>query len=462
MTHIDCVGSEDELNLQTEYVKKTVFEKLRVLQTSSKKSNVLPLQVLRAGESFRVNCLNGQGIQDLRTSLIQLIHQLPWYGEQIPESYLKLRDWVSSQIEDGEVRRTWIDWARYSRALEECGLDDVNAAIATSFLHELGTLKYFAEAPEVLAKAREWHPPLKYLETLEDTVYISPHWIIDSLKGLMRHDREALLGYFSQDGTQDRSKWLRRVHRLSAFGIMHEELVPYMWPSAERSKGFWEWARTHVREGMLWERDVATCDADYLRVLALLQGCDIIHRISDDEFVAPGLLSKTQAKRVDARAYSDESCLFGKTVNYHALPPGFFERVIVRCRRVATHMDFTSTSAVLYRVSTRGGPVEKVQLHVPTLMRGSLDVELPAVLHNESEVEVLLRHGVVQRGLKAQVFVVRGAGDVNLEIRASSRRQLTEILGTISSIENFFPGMHKASTKDIPGTDDLQEPVQVP
>ncbi len=39
-------------------------------------------------------------------------------------------------------------------------------------------------------------------------------------QGLLRHDRDALLGYFGQEGSEDRNKWLRRVHRLSAFGII--------------------------------------------------------------------------------------------------------------------------------------------------------------------------------------------------------------------------------------------------
>eukprot|EP00961_Rhodomonas_salina_P025041 337514-Rhodomonas_salina.1 len=147
----------------------------------------------------------------------------------------------------------------------------------------------------------------------------------------MRHDRNALLAYFGQEGRADSNKWLRRVHRLSAFGIMHDELMPFMWPADERSRDFWTWARTQDQEGALWERDVAADAADYARVIALLSGCDIIHRIDHDEHVAPALLSTAQHQRLDARAYSDASSPFGLSCSYEALPPGFFERVIVRC-----------------------------------------------------------------------------------------------------------------------------------
>ncbi len=54
--------------------------------------------------------------------------------------------------------------------------------IATVFLHETGTLKYFAAVASVVSKAASWHPPMLFLDTLEDTVFISPHWIIDALK----------------------------------------------------------------------------------------------------------------------------------------------------------------------------------------------------------------------------------------------------------------------------------------
>ncbi len=145
-----------------------------------------------------------------------------------------------------------------------------------------------------------------------------------------------------------------------------------MWPSGERSQSFWAWARSQEREGALWDRDVAKDNTDYARVLALLSGCDIIHRIGksharmfcpsedsvlvcsgswiegpvlwivlsdrllawaiagQDEHVAPSLLS-SQHQRLDARAYSDAASPFGLSATYEALPPGFFERIIVRC-----------------------------------------------------------------------------------------------------------------------------------
>ena len=65
--------------------------------------------------------------------------------------------------------------------------------------------QFFEDAATVYAKAAAWHPPLAYLSVLENSVYISCFWIVDSLKGLIRHDRGALLSYFGQPHIPDRS-----------------------------------------------------------------------------------------------------------------------------------------------------------------------------------------------------------------------------------------------------------------
>eukprot|EP00961_Rhodomonas_salina_P042811 575673-Rhodomonas_salina.1 len=176
VTHIDCVASEGELRLQTEYVRRVVVAKQRDLEAASGSNSVLPLRVLNGGESFRVNCLHGHGVPELRASLIDITLRLPWYGEQIPASYLQLRSWVMERLQQG---RTWIgtapsrrlmarcsvwarliglwcvgaaDWQSFSQAGAECGLDDMNMHIATVFLHETGALKYFGDVPAVLTR----------------------------------------------------------------------------------------------------------------------------------------------------------------------------------------------------------------------------------------------------------------------------------------------------------------------
>lgn len=105
------------------------------------------------------------------------------------------------------------------------------------------------------------------------------------------------MNYLAVEAVAEKNKWLRRVHRLSSFGLMHQGLVPMMWPALPGSP-FWQWARRQEREGALWERDVANSDADYLRILALLHGCDVIHRVGETASVCVGGAARRQAIRV--------------------------------------------------------------------------------------------------------------------------------------------------------------------
>ncbi len=82
----------------------------------------------------------------------------------------------------------------------------------------------------------------------------------------------------------------------------------------------------HDDEAELWQRNVATSAADYERVLASLQGCDLLHSISDSDFVVPALLSTAMVPRVDARVYSDADSPYRLNVTYSTLPSGFFDR----------------------------------------------------------------------------------------------------------------------------------------
>ena len=141
---------------------------------------------------------------------------------------------------------------------------------------------------------------------------------------------------------------------------------------AQSSKDFWAWVKGQEEEAELWVRDVALSDSDYERVLALLKGCDLLHSISDSEFVVPALLSTVLVPRVDARIYSDADSPYRVSMAYSTLPPGFFDRytlhcssswskfgsclwpccwcrLIVRCRRSFTHMDFSKDCAAFYR-----------------------------------------------------------------------------------------------------------------
>ena len=120
------------------------------------------------------------------------------------------------------------------------------------------------------------------------------------------------------------------------------------------SKAYWIWARRHG-EGELWPRDVASSEKDYDLILNLLQGCDVLHHCSDDEYLAPALLADTQRNKLDARAFAppDGCCAMRLCVSH--LPDGFFSRLLVRMARDYSHLDFTIDAAALSLLLTVSG-----------------------------------------------------------------------------------------------------------
>ena len=66
VTHIDCV-SQKELDRQIKFVQELVLSKLQDLgEEDDGDSDVVPLTIWNEGRSMPVNCLLGQGVQDLR------------------------------------------------------------------------------------------------------------------------------------------------------------------------------------------------------------------------------------------------------------------------------------------------------------------------------------------------------------------------------------------------------------
>jgi hypothetical protein len=221
--------------------------------------------------------------------------------------------------------------------------NDRNLQISTKFLHDTATIKYFGNTSAV-----EKNSPM------DKTVFIDNKFIINVLKGLIRHNRTLLLTFFEQrvlkfeEQAWTRKDWIRRIHRLAIYGILHKELIHFLWPGGVTglSKQFWKWTRElGQEESELWSSNVASSEEDYERVMNLLEGCDILHPISEVEFIVPGLLAGTQKNRLDARAFSPPEGSVQQIFCFAYVPPGFFERLLIKCRRSYSHMDFTFDSA---------------------------------------------------------------------------------------------------------------------
>ena len=90
--------------------------------------------------------------------------------------------------------------------------------------------------------------------------------------------------FFGQrEDEQTRKLWLRRVQRLATYGVLHQDLIPFLWPGGTLglSTVFWKWARSQ-EEGELWSRDVASSEEDAIAKAEGLHG-DSVHLVQDEE-----------------------------------------------------------------------------------------------------------------------------------------------------------------------------------
>ena len=102
-THIDC-ATEEEVERQVAVVKTTVEHTVKQYEEDEAVTRIPSLTVWQGGESLRVNCLDGTGRVELKQSLIEMAHALPWWEESIPKSIVMLK----SKIEEASLRNTWL------------------------------------------------------------------------------------------------------------------------------------------------------------------------------------------------------------------------------------------------------------------------------------------------------------------------------------------------------------------
>ena len=355
VTHVDCVRKE-EVERQIKLVQGMVQSTLKRLRLDSEKGGnfIAPLAVLRDGRSLRVRCLERQGIGELTRTLIDMTHDLSWWQETIPKRFMQLQQQLAKMAAKRRVAVSqniltdWLTWEEYADVARACKLDDMLTQIATKFLNDNAYIKYFGRF-EIGHGGRQ---------TAKDKiVFISPHWIINVIKGLIRHERDALLSYVlagAQQQNEGASDCLRWIQGFVSQGVLNKGLVPFLWPSGSTvsSTRFWQWA-SQQNEAILWSKDgkpVQLCieKQDYENVLTLLEALDLIHPISDTTYMVPALMPEAFLNRIDARAFDSADCSIHTNFFFTSMPCGFFEMLIVKCRQFYTHVDFSATVAAFF------------------------------------------------------------------------------------------------------------------
>jgi hypothetical protein len=245
---------------------------------------------------------------------------------------------------------------------------------------------------------------------VREFVYIDPKWIIDAFKGLIRPNRNALLDFFVSAknlSDDERNSWLVRIRRLAAFGILHKELVPFLWPGGLEglSQTYWMWVRSQ-KEGDLWPRPVASDQKDYDRVLEFLESSDMLNPVNESEYVAPALLAVPRSHILDPRAFEPPlGDTVQKSISVACLPDGFFNKLLVKLRHCNNHMDFSAYGAALYRSGL------KTQLFLT---------------HSNNEAHAASRK----------------RSRVTLHMFTTTKKQMEQIMQHLADLFNFFPGMY--------------------
>ena len=335
-THIDEVNA-DTLEAQCSCVKSTVQDWLQSLAVRIRGAKT-PC-VWGGGESMRVNCLAGDNIDVLRVAVINFTKTMPWYKEALPASWIKLVDRLQLRCRaSAEAHEHYLDWRTYTSLADSCGVGRGMLNSATKFLHDSGQIRYFGDL------SREGDPNNG---TLQSTVYISPIWMMNVMKGLIRHDRQAMTNFFLQ---QQNKVMLRYINQLNLYGKLHKDLAPFLWPSQPVSGEFWSFVRgKSKREAELWAEDVITSNEHLERAMALLKGFDLIVEVFPD-FIVPGVLAPAMVPCTPA--FDIDQCPFQVQYTYCAIPAGAFDSIVVRMiKKYPAAFDFTPASANFYNKS---------------------------------------------------------------------------------------------------------------
>ncbi|EKX37649.1 hypothetical protein GUITHDRAFT_116126 [Guillardia theta CCMP2712] len=338
-THIDIAG-QSEIEDQSEEVRKCVQEELKKM-SEEEDENILPLHVIREGGSFRVNCLEGEGIKELRASVCQAAKELLWWNESIPRPYLKLRHAVEVQSKN----EPYLKVEQYLKMLKEAEVEEKEEKIVTSFLHDMGVLKYFGRELKAM-HSREAES--KY--SVEDTVFIDIEWMIDVFKGVMRHDWRHLLDFFHQDPTKS-----KKTKKLLHLGIIDEDMFEYLWP--QPNSKFWSEEKSG-KSCRSAEIGFTKSHVEVEQAVALLQGCDLAHFLGAGEMVdaeneetkrellCPGIIPSFTHQHKQAVRDSHSLCA-RLQCEYNFFPIGFIDRLVVLSAARHFEVDCSGSMAVM-------------------------------------------------------------------------------------------------------------------
>ena len=413
VTHIDCVSSST-LEEQCAIIMNA-FQGWVSKQTRSQKSDDMRVvRVLNGGNSFRVNCLRGDGIAELRSAVLQEVARTKGYHEPLPTKWINLRRKVRERATQNFM--TWEDFAHL--ACEECKIPKSMLLSVTSFLHETLELRFFGISvmrrrktnledflTVLLGTRSEGHVHdaralfdaidedssgaidetelRKFLQqrglddakiklmmqsadddnsgeidfeefrdrfakaklaakgndVLASTVYLNVEWMIDILKGIIRHDHAAL-HEFLRDARE--RELILQARRLRVQGIIGKDLLDnnLLWPGMPSP--FWDRVAEDTTQHFKYEKDLWADSAGACKkvvenesgkavAIGLLEGFKMILPDGQDRsaYRCPAIVPKHNRNTTDNHSLDASSSGYWRVCTYSELPAGFWDALFM-------------------------------------------------------------------------------------------------------------------------------------
>ena len=508
VTHIDCVSPPETLERARNTVQKVFKDWVQSQQNLQAKSpSSLVVRIIDDGMSMPVNCLTGEGVKELRTRVLEVAETTRGFREPLPRALVELRE----KVRELGRKEPFISWKKYLEiAQTECGIAEDRVWLYTSFLHETLELRYFGLAAtrhrkenfedfltavlgkdsnrdvralfdsidtdksgaidkkELTAFAREHglshanidlmmesadddgsgtidfdefrrrfeHAQAAAGNVLIDTVYVSVEWMVDVIKGLVRHDHGALREFAREYATGSNDFLLEhQVRRMRVQGVIDNNVISddYLWPGSQKSK-YWAKVQSDDTENFKYERGLwrdlhggeglkKVVDSEEARRVAvgLLEGFKIVLPIRADrsQFYCPDLVPPHARGTIDSWALDDVKCPYWMRHIFAALPGGFWTAIFMEIRSVTTSGSNSASVQTFFLLSA------KIQI------KRSND----------------------------------GDGNVQIDMRASTRKAFDVAVSASVKIAKFYRGMElwRVATETISAEDSAKiiEPAQV-
>lgn len=154
---------------------------------------------------FAIDNSTGQGVDELRTKIEQLVAGSDYVREKVPISYLRLLDLYAGSTSNYVTRD-------YKEAGERCGLSKKELKMALSFLNQRGLISYLTE-PDELSKV----------------IVLNPQWLLEGITNLIFDPKEQTAPAFS-------AKFGRKYRKYLETQVIPAEMVRDIWTKANYSE----------------------------------------------------------------------------------------------------------------------------------------------------------------------------------------------------------------------------------